>query len=326
MLAPVSAKPRPWIESSGTTAPLPPRVTESIDEVDPYEGWQHWCEPHVAPCATTADCRRVKHPSGKPLKCIRPYYAKNPDDKVCSPGWSTRGERAHQRARIRELVRLQYSGESTCTGGGWRCSQRRARGDRLATFLSMVAQRETTMRPWKRHRLNADVRANRKSFERTDKFYKGNRHRRARWRWEYGVGLFGANASLFTRVWASDAPPEILCREVPGVETYLRSARKGWRSLKGGVDCDGEPGREWHGFNGSPTVYDGHRWASGGKLCPSPVRTKFEKRAAKWGVDPYRPVSLRDLGAPIERDEQNKRAVELEGQLALFSMAWFVQG
>lgn len=302
-------------------APLPEDTTP-----DPYEEWRSWCEPVVAACKTTKDCAAIAHPSGKPLKCVRPWYA-GPDSefRVCSPGWSNRAERDHQRARLRELVRLQYSGEDdVCQAHtGWRCGQRRARGRRLAGLLNMVAQRETTMRRWKRHRLNGDIRANRWAFRRTEKIYAGNTHRRERWRWEYGIGLYGMNASLFTRAWDTQAPPEVLCREVESTEAYLRSTRKAWRKLAGGIDCDKDGEREWHGVAGRPTWYDVHHYASGGKLCPSAKsKERFEKRARKAGLEPFAPISLVDLGAPIERADQNETARRLTDALDTFSQDW----
>ena len=306
---------------------------------DPYEGWPSWCEAQqLPPCQVEADCHDVFHPSGRALKCIRPWYAEPSSSlRVCSPGFSNRSERDHQRARIRELVRLQYSGEAEACGDGMRCRSATARGDRLAALLNAVAQRETTMRHWKRHRLNGDVRASRRAWHRTAELYGherddkaitfttiGNRHFRQRERWEYGLGLYGMNAALFTKNWSQIAPPEILCREVEGTEAYLRAARRGWKKIAGGIDCDGQPGREWFGVAGQPTWYDVHHYASGGKLCPSkPGMAKFEKVAKKIGIPPFAAVSLRDLGEPIEAEKQNVTALLLLGQLEVFSTQWF---
>lgn len=293
---------------------------------DPYAGWSSWCEPEVLElCNADRDCEDVPHPSNKSLKCIRPWYADASSDyRVCSPGFSNRTEREHQRARIRELVRLQYSGESeACENDkGWRCGHSRRRGDRLAGLLRLVAQRETTMRTWKRHRLNGDVKANRNSFDDTAEVYAGNRHRRQRWRWEYGLGLYGANASFFVDEWSTQAPPEILCREVEATEAYLRAARRSWRKLKGGIDCDGDGVREWHGFGGSPTWYDIHHATSGGQLCPGNGRGKFEARAKRAGLDPYAPVSLAELGEPIPSEGQTRTALVLKAQIDVFSTVW----
>lgn len=318
---------------------------------DPYAGWKSWCEPEQLPtCKTASDCDGVFHPSGRPLKCIRPWYAERGSDlRVCSPGFSNRFERAHQRARLRELVRLQYSGESElCGRDGWLCTKSRLRGERLATLLSMVAQRETTMRHWKRHRLNGDVAMAKHAWERTAKLYGherikerrkksevfvgvrfhegGNTHFRSRGRWEYGLGLYGMNAAYFTKNWSKAAPPEVLCREVEGTEAYLRAARRGWKKLSGGIDCDGKPGREWHGVAGAPTWYDVHHYASGGKLCPSKKsQANFERAAKKVGLPPFAKVSLAELGEPIDPDGQNATARLLLAQLDVYSTVWMAQ-
>src|SRR5574341_2654915 len=107
--------PRDDTESSATHRTLPPQHTSS-----PYSGWKSWCEAeHLPACQTQSDCKDVFHPSGRPLKCIRPWYAAPGSDlRVCSPGFSNRFERDHQRARIRELVRLQYSGEAELCSDG----------------------------------------------------------------------------------------------------------------------------------------------------------------------------------------------------------------
>lgn len=323
---------KPVKEADRTRAESTPATV--VDRVDPlddplYDGWRTWCEPETAPCKKASDCAKVVHPSDKPLKCVRPWYAKGTDLKVCSPGWSTRDERAHQRARIRELVRLQFSGElDACAGDDpdWHCGQTRARGTRLASLLNMVAQRETTMRSWKRHRLNEDVKASRQAFGRTAKLYPDNPHRSQRWRWEYGIGLYGMNASLFTRTWDPGAPPEVLCRDVESTAAYLRSTRKAWRKLSGGIDCDGDGKREWHGVGGKPTWYDLHHYASGGKLCPSDKsKRKFEVRVKSSGLAPYAHVSLAQLGTPIDRDGQITTANALRLELDAFSQTWLVQ-
>ncbi len=307
---------------------------EAPAQVSPYAGWDKWCEPaYLRPCKTKKDCETLPHPANKAMKCVRPYWARDPQDRVCSPGYSNRAERDHQRARIRELVRLQYSGEVGCEG--WRCSQSKVRGDRIAALLTLVAHRETTLRPWKRHRLNGDIRWAAKAWERTAKIYghervdgrlrlrrTGNPHYRHDWRWRFGLGLYGMNASLFTRTWDAAAPPEILCRDIEATAAYLRSTRKAWRKLSGGINCDGKPGREWHGFGGSPTWYDVHRYASGGKLCPGKKRGAFERRARKAGLDPYGKVSLADLGTPIPRETQNEVALKRRVELDAFSMQW----
>lgn len=337
----VERLPSPALPLAEKTVPPEEEQAPVVEHTaDPYAQWKSWCEPEqLTVCKTKRDCRGIEHPSGRPLKCVRPWYAERGSDyRVCSPGYSNRYERDHQRARLRELVRLQYSGEEElCAESGWQCGQRRRRGRNLASLLNMVAQRETTMRHWKRHRLNGDVAHARKAWSRTAKIYGhqrledgavrfnrgGNKHFPQQWRWEYGLGLYGMNASLFTRTWDPGAPPEVLCREVEATEAYLRSTRKAWRKLSGGINCDKEPGREWHGVAGKPTWYDVHRYASGGQLCPSKrSKAKFEKRARRAGLEPFAPVALADLGVPIDRGDQNDTARLLAAQLDAFSTVW----
>ena len=348
--------PKPIFASSSASAPEQPSgqpEQPSAIESDPYAGWQHWCEPLTRPiCKTRQDCKGIGHPTDEPMKCVRLRNAKKSDLRVCSPGPARRRERDSQRDRIRELVRLQYSDEITICQEGprWKCGQAKSRGDRLARLLSMVAQRETTMRRWKRHRLNGDIRENRIAWQRTARDYghayvsrktrtrklpvrdvvfkpTGSSHFRQRWRWQYGLGLYGMIAAYHTRSWDPMAPPEVLCRDVEATEAYLRAARSGWRKLTGGIDCDGEPGREWHGVNGSPTVYDVHRYASGGKLCPGPKSmAKFERRARGAGLDPYAPIRLSDLGRPIDRETQNEVAALRTAQLDSFSAVALLEG
>ena len=337
--------------SASTSTSKPEQPTAEI--VDHYAGWQHWCEPlNRTTCKTRRDCKGISHPANKPMKCVRPWYAKEGSDlRVCSPGAARRPERAHKRARIRELVRIQYSNEaSICEENpGWRCGQAKNRGDRLARLLNMVAHRETTMRRWTRHRLPGDIRENKTAWHLTAEDYghgyvisgktpaarkkrdvsfkvTGSPHFIQAWRWEYGLGLYGMNAAYFTRNWDPMAPPEVLCRDVEGTEAYLRSARSGWRKLTGGIDCDGDPGREWHGFGGSPTVYDVHHYASGGKLCPTgKSRSKFERRARGARLEPYAPIRLSELGRPIGRETQNETATLRTAQLDIFSVVWLLQ-
>lgn len=338
----------PLFPSESSDAPrfeAPTHVATLIP--DPYVGWQTWCEPpKLRPCKSKADCKGIAHPANKPMKCVRPWYSDDPEYRVCSPGYANRHERKRQRARIRELVRLQYTAElDVCPSPGWPCGRERQRGNALASFLAMVAQRETTKRPWKRHRLDGDIAGAVEAWANTAAVYghrpifkeakgrkkldhvrfepDGNRHYAEQERWAFGLGLYGANAALNVRNWDPMAPPEVLCREVEATESYLRAARTGWRKLRGGIDCDGDPGREWHGIGGAPTWYDVHRVASGGKFCPSAKsRRKFEGQAEQVGLDPYAQIRLSDLGTPIESDGQIATAQMLLTKLDVFTTGW----
>lgn len=307
----------------------------------PYSGWERWCEPRtLRVCKTKADCGGIDHPANKPMKCIRPWYVeKDSSYRVCSPGMARRAERKEQRARIRDLMAAQYFG-----GGGGAGFRDRKRADRLAKLLQVVAQRETTMRPWKRHRLNGDIKASKNAYESQAGQYghktltkpvvwrgrrvqqvigmellvDGNEHYAQRWRWEYGLGMYGQLAPYWTATWAADAPPEVLCRLPEASETYLRGLRRSWRKIAGGIDCDKDGEREWHGTGGHPTWHDVHRATSGGKLCPGPG-TRFDKRALRVGLDPYQRVRLGDLGQPIPREGQNERADQIRDLLEVMS-------
>jgi len=176
--------------------------------------------------------------------------------------------------------------------------------------------RESTVRTWKRHRLDMDVRANREAWARNGPRYADNPHYPDRARWEHGLGLYG---QISTRSWNWDpmAPPEVLCRVVEGTETYLRIARRAWRKLRNGVDCDRDGVREWHGSSDDgPTWYDIHEAASRGKLCAKPRGFhRFVQRARNVDLDPLRPVELVELGQPIPRLTQNERADELRRRI-----------
>ena len=315
--------------------------------VDPYAGWKLRCEPEVAVCRTNKDCEVVYHPAAKPLKCIKPWWSEQDEKgnwtRVCSPGWSKRAERQWRRDRLRRFVMFAYFGEiGTCIPDSrtmreqpWECQRERRKGDRLTKFLWTVYHRETTGRPWKRHRLNGDIRASRNAWERRSKRYGhaprtekryvredgklvkrdmlvgvkfqpgGNPHYRQRWRWNYGLGPYGQNAALWVAGWDPMAPPEILCGEVESTESYLRGARRSWRKLRGGIKCDGElyrPQVTWEIL---------HRAIAGGKLCPARSPSEgFRRRARKKGLDPDQVVTLAMLGRPVDRETQNKDATE----------------
>lgn len=344
MQAPV---PKPKIEE-----PEPP---ESIPQEDPYAGWSTWCEPmeYETVCKTDKDCADVYVEAiGRPLKCVQPWWSKSADLKICAPGYSGKKERAWRSSRLREIVRLQYFGETEhCALDGrpvhkehWRCQREWRQAETLAQFLWLVYKRETTGRPYKRHRLNPDLDANlaawvrraqdygwevelacsngRKRCKKDKKYVKSykpvgdafNPHYGSMHRWWYGLGGLGQNAALWTDTWDKMAPPEILCREVPSFETYLRRARRVVTQLDGGVDCDGDLKKDH--WDHAPTWAVVHRGASGGKTCPPKNQDNkheqdFRRRAKREGLDPDQVVTLDMLGTPIERENQNQRMAEI---------------
>jgi hypothetical protein len=192
------------IEASPSVATLSTMQSPSLESapatvVDPYAGYASWCEPlwYETPCQEHAECRDIAHVARRPLRCIRPWWAKKDDLrdddgnplKICAPGYTAKTERRWRRARLRELVAQAYFDEPTaCPDWSWkvlgaegkpkrfqrvwangrpthqqhwRCTQEWRKAETLADFLWVPYFRETTARPWKRHRLPADTAANR---------------------------------------------------------------------------------------------------------------------------------------------------------------------
>jgi hypothetical protein len=321
------------VEAFAVASPEVPEVEFSEpDPWDPYADAKLRCEPPKVLCETSKDCQGVYHPSNKRLKCVKAYWG----DKICSPGWSNRAERRWRRDRLETLVAEAY----------FDGKQSRKATD-LSKFLWLVYMRETTGRPWKRHRLNGDIHFAKQAWYRQryrygwevglDKFgepkwmlpckdaperskesrsFKRCRERepsmayKKRSRWAFGLGPYGQNAALWTMAWDRQAPPEILCGEVESTETYLRGARRVWRKLRGGIQCGGklyQPTVTWEIL---------HRAIAGGKLCPGKKPSAgFRRRAERYGLNPQGRVSLSMLGTPIEREEQNVRALALRSYL-----------
>jgi hypothetical protein len=366
-----------WVMAAAVTAeePEPARAMK----INPYAEWDQWCEPldYDLPCKTHDDCSDIQHVSRRSLRCVHPYWAKgDPDYKICAPGYSSRQERVWREARLRELVAQAYFAEAEhCADWSWRpirskkgnvlryerifangrpthrqfwkCTQRQARAQKLTLYLNIVYSRETSKRPWKRHRL--DVEPNREAWIREAGAYGWkidlacrngrkrckksklwakhvypdpeatvrNPHFEERWRWRYGLGGYGKNAAYGTQDWDPLAPPEILCLEVPGTEAYLRDAREAVRTYTSArpPTCNGVPYRgqavdpETGEVMEHPSWVDVHEVASGGRWCPRPSkRKKFKARAIKAGLDPDEPVTLTMLGDSLPREEQNRIA------------------
>lgn len=337
--------PTPQPTTAVSTTVVPATLPVPV-KIDPYAGWEKRCEPEISLCRTDRDCNDVYHPSGKPLHCVQPYWSKPNDDgvwtKVCSPGWSNRIERQWRKDRLRTFVSLAYFDESAqceqerpLAEQPWACQREARKAETLTRFLWTVYARETTGRPWKRHRLNGDLRANRSTWKHKarryghhvhyEKYYvrengklvqrdraagidfsrTGNRHYRQRWRWQYGLGPYGQNAALWVASWDPMAPPEILCGEVESTESYLRGARRVWRKLRGGISCGGEK------YQPTITWEILHRGVAGGKLCPARTPSEgFRRRSRRWGLDPDQVVTLAMLGDPIDRETQREKALE----------------
>jgi hypothetical protein len=321
-------KARPWIESDIPTEPLPPKpvVEEDAPEGDnPYKDWASRCEPmdYARTCQVDADCKDVEHPADAVLECMQPWWS---DAKVCSPGWSDRAERQWRRDRLKVIVKEQYF---ALTIAGLPQHKKRqwsaeSKADALSNFLWLVYARETTGRPWKRHRLNGDVKVAKTDWSRqaerygwsatptkdgtvqmapcTDCEASPSPYYPYQTRWMFGLGPYGQIAPLWAATWDPQAPPEILCGEVEATETYLRGARRVWRKLRGGIQCDGElyqPDVTWEVI---------HRGVAGGKLCPGKSSEDFRRRAQRLGLDPDQTVTLDMLGTPIPVASQNYQA------------------
>ena len=314
-----------------------PAVSTSAD----YEGWQNWCEPvdYEKACKEDKDCEGIEHAAQRPLRCVRPWYSKDPEYRVCAPGYSGRGERRWRRARLRELIAQQYFDETehcsdwswnlTLTTKGnpkkyarewangkpthrqfWKCGRASSKAEDLTDFLWLIYFRETSARPWKRHRLNPDIAANKLAYVKHAERYgwivetecidsrrkkcrskhkmitdvypdpdadQHNPHYDQRFRFQFGLGGLGQNTALWLALWDMMAPPEALCLEPVQFETYLRNARAIVKKLDGGIDCDGDLKKDY--WDKAPTWVVVHRGASGGKVCPPKSPAKAKRQA-----------------------------------------------
>lgn len=262
---------------------------------DPYAGWDRLCEPVVAPpCSVDSDCSRS--PDGRPQRCVVPWWADKPvpvaeREHVCAAPSPGAAERRWRKSRLDAVV------EHVCRGG---CSKRE-----LGAFLALVAQRESTWRPWKIHRLNEDLRANRRAWARIAPKYSGNPHHRDPSRWQ-GMGLFGSNAALFAFLWDPAAPPEVLCREIESIDTYLARARIA--------------ARKQASLGLAPTWATVHGALATGDIRPTEGSLeRFRGPARRAGIDPDARVSAGDFGQPLGQDVASRRlaAEILRGRIDL---------
>lgn len=237
-----------------------------------WSDWSEWCEsPEIRSCQSDDDCASTD-------RCVAPWWAdKNQDDaRQCVARWPTLAERSWQRDRLRTVVDLMCSRGEGCEPA------------RLHEFLSIVALRESTWRPYKRHRLDADVTAARGARERRRRVYGENLHFGQADRWASALGLYGQNPAIFVDAWDRTAPPEVLCREVESTAAYLERARRAVRGFR-------RRGMQ-------PTLCDVHHAVSGGRLekCQGQDGS-FARRARKHGIDPDATVDESAFGeAPPE--------------------------
>lgn len=344
--------------SASEAAVKAPSVPEEEQVALPdYEGWEGWCEPHEyeAMCQTHTDCEGIEHPAKRPLRCVHPWWAKGSDVKVCAPGYAGKTERDWRLNRLRSLVGEYFEEDAHCADGvgvgkqHWRCQRRWRKAETLTKFLRLVSLRETSYRPWKRHRLSPDQAANDRAYVRQAKRYgvevktvcangqkrckksekiislvtptksDFNPHYNDLWRWHYGLGLYGQVSALHVAAWDPMAPPEVLCREVVATESYLRAMRSNWAKLSGGVHCNRGKDDEFVRQVDNPTWMDLHHAVAGGSTCPKPgwpkAAKQFQKRADRVGLDPDQPVTLDMLGEPVSRDTQYEYLLDVESKL-----------
>ena len=255
--------------------PKPKLETTVSRAYDPYEGWHTWCEDRPTPCPKSGKC--TPDAAGRARKCVRPWWSKI--EKVCAIPYSERPKREAIREDVQRIVTAQ------CTG---RCN-----AEELGKLIRLVAMRETTMRPWKRHLLDGDVREGEKNWLKKYKtMAPRNRHYADMLRWG-GNGLLGQQAVTFAVQWDPQAPPEILCRPTVAVATYL--------------NCTRVTHRKQSSLGITPTWETLHASCSGGKVRPKGPSEDFRKRARRIGLDPEQPVRMEWLGVslgktPLERN------------------------
>lgn len=304
------AAPRlPDVDLAMFVAPPPDVEPEpAVQARDPRSGW---CEPlDQAFCQTTADC-------SDGARCVTPWWAATgTETKVCARPMPTRSERRWRSDRLRVYVDHVCKRSDDCEPND------------LHAYLRVMALRESTFRPWKRHRLNPDLRAASIALERNADVFEGNPAMADPDRWT-SIGMLGQSPANWLQRWDPMAPPETLCGEVEAAEAHLRAARIAIEKIaEHKVDCDGDGFREYLGsacydgkFPGGrtgcwPSWYDVSR-VNSGSLCPGSQahRDAFAARAHRVGLDPWAPVTPRDLGESIPRDGQDVIAAELRAKM-----------
>lgn len=181
-------------------------------------------------------------------------------------------------------------------------------------LLWIWASRESSYRPYKRHRLSPDREAAYSAWQRfrhtdykeagyrrtmkrssakdgTKDFwvakaalsrilvYKDNPTYEARWRWSTGYGLYGMQPIYHVKRWDPNAPPEILCDEVVATVTAIWAARQ----IRDTCVSQGYPG----------TYETVNRGYSSGHCEPRPSWAKyFRKRAEREHLDVKQPARL----------------------------------
>lgn len=285
-------------------------VAESLPTAVPG-AQQGWCEPvEPIPCVPELGCGDA--PDGTRRLCVRQWYVKDSTAHVCVVGYPSKAVRTWRSNRLRVLVNEICKRRDGCDPVA------------LHDYLSVLALRESTWRPYKAHRLAGDLDANAKAWAKQAGRYAESPAANDPTRWAAGLGYYGQNPALLLGEWDASAIPETLCGEVESTLVHLRTARRRRARLASGVTCDG---REHHGtatgdnLSTAPGWYDVSLANSGSNPCPAKagraleIRRGFERRASRRGLDPYGPVTPRMLGRPVPRDEQAAFARDVRARM-----------
>ena len=168
-------------------------------------------------------------------------------------------------------------------------------------LLQLIAARESSMQQGLVHRLSPDLEGSLSAWRKTAKHYEGNPHYPDSSLWQT-YGLFGMNSNYFTLVWDNQADPQVLCDAIVDILVYRRAAARVIRKAGAAIKCTDADGNSFD-YRTKATWETIHRAVSGGKLCPSKSENVaaimgkyFRGRAAKVGLDPDKPVTLKMLG------------------------------
>lgn len=173
--------------------------------------------------------------------------------------------------------------------------------DDFHKLLQLVALRESSLQQGLVHRLSPDLEASIQAWRKTAKLYEGNPHHAEPDHWQT-YGLFGMNSNYFTQVWDNQADPRVLCDAIVDILVYRRAVARVVRKTGSTIECTDANGRKFD-YTTRATWETVHRAVSGGKLCPSKSENVaaimgkyFRGRAARSGLDPDKPVTLKMLG------------------------------
>lgn len=336
--------------------PVPVETAEIVDEpLDPYEGWESWCEElRPPPCFTDADCAEDR--TGQPTRCVLPWWAKKAKREARKRGehWaegSVEGEcmaKLTYEERDRTVARIDAFVKARCRvkpakwyapGRGMALPKGSCDEEALFALLDAMSGRESSKRKSIVHRIDRDVLAAFNTWKRKAKKYENNPHYHPSERWRT-YGLYGMISAGFIQEWEPDrAPPELVCRQPEQEEMLLRRYRRVWHKQSGGIDCldaEGNPyspkrlrkGEQHRDYTidtmQEPTWSTLHRGANG-RLCPPNDKValdldkKFEKRAVLAGLPPYEKVTLEMLGKPIPKKLQNEKAAQIRDKVAMMN-------